>query len=173
MNSGSGTVTFWAKAETMATKREAITKIFFIKLEFSCEKILKNGKPGFIYRTVKEGIRFTVLTEKRNTEEVFNDFYTNRKNAVPNLVNARSDTEQTAQEVDNSVSSAAKIEQKNEITKEAEENISFHKVFHGSNADFDNFDHQYIGTGAGYNTPHFLDNCKEMYIFAAPKTNKQ
>ena len=80
------------------------------------------------------------LTRRRNTEEVFNDFYTNRKNAVSNLVNARSDTEQTAQEVDNSVSSAAKIEQKNEINKEAEENISFHKVFHGSNADFDWFE---------------------------------
>lgn len=43
--------------------------------------------------------------------------HTNRKNAVPNLVNARSDTEQTAQEVDNSVSSAAKIRRNPENTK--------------------------------------------------------
>ena len=43
--------------------------------------------------------------------------HTNRKNAVPNLVNARSDTEQTAQEVDNSVSSAAKIRRNSENTK--------------------------------------------------------
>lgn len=66
------------------------------------------------------------LTRRRNTEEVFNDFYTNRKNAVSNLVNARSDTEQTAQEVDNSVSSAAKIRRNPETAKLSDKILTNH-----------------------------------------------
>lgn len=66
------------------------------------------------------------LTRRRNTEEVFNDFYTNRKNAVSNLVNARSDTEQTAQEVDNSVSSAAKIRRNPETAKFSDKILTNH-----------------------------------------------
>ena len=52
--------------------------------------------------------------------------HTNRKNAVPNLVNARSDTEQTAQEVDNSVSSAAKIRRNPETAKFSDKILTNH-----------------------------------------------
>ena len=58
---------------------------------------------------IKEGIRNTISYGKRNTENVFNGFNTNRKNAVSNLANARRDMELTAQEVVNSILLSANI----------------------------------------------------------------
>ncbi len=58
------------------------------------DTILKrNNKPGFVYQFEKDGVCYTVLTEKRGGKEIFNNYYTDRKNTSRDDVNAEGDTE--------------------------------------------------------------------------------
>ena len=125
---------------------------------------LQNGN-RFEYQLNVNNKKLTVITERRGSKEIFGDLFSNWKIKKKNdPIVGRSSTEgdtsdgvqsrdigtiPDARTLDTDYSSAAKLEQKNENTKEDEENISFHKVFHGSNADFDRFEHHFMGTCAG------------------------
>lgn len=63
------------------------------------------------YRYLDEnGIRYTVVTEKRQNEEVFNDFYTNRKSTPSNPADAQGDTQESARTNDGNALSGAKLQ---------------------------------------------------------------
>ena len=102
------------------------------------------------YRFISlDGTRYTVVTEIKSKGEEFNDFYTNRKSTKSNPADAKGDTLDSAQTNDFNASSDAKVQQNSDSIKELSGKIREHRVYHGSGADFDAFDHSFIGTGEG------------------------
>ena len=84
---------------------------------------LRNGKPGFTYQLEKDGVRYTILTEKKGGKETFWDFYTNRKSTASNGVDAKGDTDLTAHSNDVSASSSAKLQKVSGKDKDETEKI--------------------------------------------------
>ena len=103
-----------------------------------------------------DGTEFTVLTEKKGKKEDFDDFYSNRKasyidssetlvgntNTPAGVRNRNTDTFSGARTLNEDALSGANVENNSESAK-------LHKVFHGSGADFDAFDHSHMGEGEG------------------------
>ena len=98
------------------------------------------------YTLSKNGMKYTVLTEKNNRGvETFADFYTNQKASST----ARKTHSEEARGSSNEPILSAKVQQNSDSTKELSGKIREHRVYHGSGADFDAFDHSFIGTGEG------------------------
>ena len=91
------------------------------------------------------GTTYTVLTEKKHGREEFSDFYTNKKGSL----DARKTHSEEARGSSNEPILSAKVQQNSDSTKELSGKIREHRVYHGSGADFDAFDHSFIGTGEG------------------------
>ena len=101
-----------------------------------------------VYKYSKDGVEYTVVTERKEGKEVFNDFYTNRKASSPASFNtpegARSTRDNASQEGDTSRTSTpseearasdtdnalsgAKVQQNTETAKDSEEKIDFQKA---------------------------------------------
>ena len=97
------------------------------------------------YTLSKNGMKYTVLTEKNNRGvETFADFYTNKK---ASSTVRKTHSEEAQADIDDA--SGAKVQQNSDSTKELSGKIREHRVYHGSGADFDAFDHSFIGTGEG------------------------
>ena len=97
------------------------------------------------YTLSKNGMKYTVQTEKNNRGiETFADFYTNKK---ASSTARKTHSEEAQADIDDA--SRAKVQQNSDSTKELSGKIREHRVYHGSGADFDAFDHSLIGTGEG------------------------
>ena len=101
-------------------------------------------------RQHKTSIEDAKVTERDNHgREEFTDFYSNKKGDT-----SRSSTpseEARAIDTDNALS-GAKVQQNSETAKDSEEKIKEQRVYHGSGAEFDEFDHSHMGEGAGSQT---------------------
>gem|GEM_PF-3571273 len=93
----------------------------------------------------ENGTRYTVLTEKKHSREEFADFYTNKKTSQ----SARKTRSEEARDIDNYDVSSAKVEEKSKAANKSGEKLREHRVYHGSGADFDAFDHSHMGEGEG------------------------
>lgn len=99
-----------------------------------------------VYTKTIDGVRYKVVTEVKSGKEVFQDFYTNRKAEASK---SSKNTPSGARTDEASANSFAKLPKNNETAKENAAKIREHRVFHGSGADFDRFDHSHMGEGEG------------------------
>ena len=90
-----------------------------------------------------DGTVFTVLTEMNNrSDEVFADFYSNRK---ASSTARQTHSEEAQADIDNALS-AAKVGINSELSSNEKDNsVREHRVYHGTGADFDAFDHSHMG----------------------------
>jgi hypothetical protein len=95
--------------------------------------------------TDENGTKYTVLTEINHSREELADFYTNRKASS----SARRTHSEEARANNENAVSGANLQNISETDKENAEKIREHRVYHGSGADFDRFDHKFMGTGEG------------------------
>ena len=107
------------------------------------------GKTRLYEYTLKDadGTVFTVLTEMNNrSDEVFADFYSNRK---ASSTARQTHSEEAQADIDNALS-AAKVGINSELSSNKKDNsVREHRVYHGTGADFDAFDHSHMGEGEG------------------------
>ncbi len=105
------------------------------------------GKTRLYEYTLKDadGTVFTVLTEMNNrSDEVFADFYSNRK---ASSIARQTHSEEAQADIDNALS-AAKVSNNSESASNKKDNsVREHRVYHGSGADFDAFNHSHMGEG--------------------------
>ena len=107
----------------------------------------RRGKTQLVeYKLTKDGVTYTLVTEKRESDEVFNDFYTDRKAPLPDTFN----TPEGARTDSSDASDAAKVGKISETANGGgNEKPRMQKVYHGSGADFEEFDHSHMGEGEG------------------------
>ena len=111
-------------------------------------KSIKRGNTQlyeYVLRNV-DGAEYTVLTEINNRgKETFADFYSNKKVSST----ARKTRSSEAQARLDETLSAAKVEEKSKTANKSGEKLREQRVWHGSGADFDAFDHSHMGEGQG------------------------
>ena len=99
----------------------------------------------YVLRNV-DGAEYTVLTEINNRgKETFADFYSNKKVSST----ARKTRSSEAQARLDETLSAAKVEEKSKTANKSGEKLREQRVYHGSGADFEAFDHGHMGEGQG------------------------
>ena len=119
----------------------------------------------------ENGTRYTVLTEKKHSREEFADFYTNKKTSQ----SARKTRSEEARDIDNNDVSSAKLQQNSDTSKEMSGKIREQRVYHGSAADFDAFDHSHMGEGEGaqaHGWGTYVTKNKGVGMTYAAKSNK-
>ena len=111
-------------------------------------KSIKRGNTQlyeYVLRNV-DGAEYTVLTEINNRgKETFADFYSNKKVSST----ARKTRSSEAQARLDETLSAAKVEEKSKTANKSGEKLREQRVYHGSGADFEAFDHGHMGEGQG------------------------
>ncbi|MBQ2056702.1 MAG: hypothetical protein II489_10445 [Bacteroidaceae bacterium] len=101
-----------------------------------------------------DGTVFTVLTEMNNrSDEVFADFYSNRK---ASSTARQTHSEEAQADIDNALS-AAKVGINSELSSNKKDNsVREHRVYHGTGADFDAFDHSHMANNGKDKHAHFM-----------------
>ena len=98
------------------------------------------------YTKTINGVRYKVVTDIKKGKEVFHDFYTNR---TTDTSKSQEHAPKGARTDEASANSAAKVQNNGNIAKENATNIREQRVYHGSGAEFDHFDHSHMGEGEG------------------------
>lgn len=131
---------------------------------------VKDGRVTYDYIS-EDGSRMRVTTEKRGRNELFTNYYSNKK---PQQVKegVTMTTQLSAPHSDVEVSDA-KVDKKSEGNNEA---VKFHiQTYHGSHADFTAFDFSHVGEGEGHQAFGWggyvteVENVGRVYARAAAK----
>ena len=83
----------------------------------------KEREKNVVYQKVIDGVRYTVYTDKKGNKEIFHDFYTNRKTALPTSFSEEiTNTQSSARTSDNTIS-VANVANNSDTTNNSAKNL--------------------------------------------------